>query len=112
MKKVERMLYNHIVSELTGLKENVVSNYEENIDNRKNNPFLLFQTKEINKYMALSRSVDSQLGNRMQRIIFYIARMRYGEECVPNIVEINITNKDAGSIDCILYSVSCDPPYH
>ena len=60
--------------------------------------------------MALGRSVDSQLGNRMQRIIFFFARMRYGTQHVPNIVEINITDRSARNIECVLYSVNCDLP--
>ncbi len=80
------------------------------MENRTANPFLIFNDGNIKKYMALGRSVDSQLGNRLQRIIFFIARMRYSMEHVPNIVEINVMDRAAGIIECVLYSVSCDLP--
>lgn len=102
------LLYNKIFSELSGLAQNVVANFQDNMANRENNPFLVFDNNDIKKYMALGRSVDSQLGNRLQRIIFFIARLRYGIEHVPNIVEINITDRAAKNIECVLYSVSCD----
>ena len=104
------LLYNKMLSELNGLAQNVVANFQDNMSNRENNPFLIFDDTNIKKYMALGRSVDSQLGNRLQRIIFFIARMRYKTEHVPNIVEINITDRAARNIECVLYSVSCDLP--
>ena len=104
------LLYNKILAELNGLSQNVVSNFQDNMKNRENNPFLIFDDTNVKKYMALGRSVDSQLGNRLQRIIFFIARMRYKKEHVPNIVEINITNRAARNIECVLYSISCDLP--
>lgn len=104
------LLYNKMLSELNGLAQKVVANFQDNMANRENNPFLIFDDTNIKKYMALGRSVDSQLGNRLQRIIFFIARMRYKTEHVPNIVEINITDRAARNIECILYSVSCDLP--
>ena len=102
------LLYNKIFSELSGLAQNVVANYQDNMRNRENNPFLVFDDNDTKKYMALGRSVDSQLGNRIQRIIFAISRMRFGMEHVPNIVEINITDRIAKNVECVLYSVSCD----
>lgn len=104
------LLYNKIRDELNGLAQNVVANFQDNMANRENNPFLFFDDINIKKYMALGRSVDSQLGNRLQRIIFFIARMRYKTEYVPNIVEINITDRIARNIECVLYSVNCDLP--
>ena len=99
-----------ISAELNGLTENVIANYQENMQNRANNPFLLFEDPNAKKYMALGRSIDSQLGNRMQRIIFHIARLRYGICHVPNIVEINITDQAARNIECVLYGIRCDLP--
>lgn len=99
-----------INNELTLMSTNVVNNFESNMENREINPFLAFDDINIKKYMALGRSVDSQLGNRLQRIIFFIARMRYKTEHVPNVVEINITDRTARNIECVLYSVSCDLP--
>ena len=104
------LLYNKMLSELNGLAQNVVANFQDNMANRENNPFLIFNDTNIKKYMALGRSVDSQLGNRLQRIIFFIARMRYKTEHVPNVVEINITDRAARNIECVLYSISCDLP--
>lgn len=104
------LLYNKILDELNGLTQNVADNFQGNMLKRENNPFLSFDNKNIRKYMALGRSVDSQLGNRLQRIIFFISRMRYKTEHVPNIVEINIMDHKARNIECILYSVSCDLP--
>ncbi len=104
------MLYNKILGELNGLTQNVVNNFQANMINRESNPFLVFDDTSIKKYMALGRSVDSQLGNRLQRIIFFIARIRYKTEHVPNIVEINITDRAERNIECVLYSVSCDLP--
>ena len=102
------LLYNKIFSELNGLAQNVVANYQDNMTNRENNPFLIFDAVNAQKYMALGRSIDAQLGNRIQRIIFYIARMKYGMEHTPNIVEINIIDHAARNIECVLYSVSFD----
>lgn len=110
MSDVKDLLYNQILSELTGLKTNVIANYEKNMKKRKNNVFLLFSDDNMKKYMALGRSVDSQLGNRIQRISFFITRMRYGIYNVPNIVEINITDEKERNIECVLYSVDFDLP--
>lgn len=104
------LIYSKIFSELNGLAQNVVANFQGNMTNRENNPFLVFGDANAQKYMALGRSIDSQLGNRMQRIIFFFARMRYGTQHVPNIVEINITDRTARNIECVLYSVNCDLP--
>ena len=74
------LLEKYITKELQGLRENVISNFSENIENRKLNPFLCIDNKEIVKYMALGRSLDSQLGNRIQHIILYCTRLKYGME--------------------------------
>ena len=108
--EIKNLLYGKICSELDGLAQNVVANYQANMVNRENNPFLLFENESSKKYMALGRSIDSQLGNRLQRIIFYIARMKYGMAHVPNIVEINIIDQTAKNIECVLYSVDCELP--
>ncbi len=108
--ETKNSLYEVISNELNGLTENVIANYQENMQNRDNNPFLLFEDPNAKKYMALGRSIDSQLGNRMQRIIFHIARLRYGTCHVPNILEINIKDQAARNIECVLYSIRCDLP--
>ncbi len=101
-------LYNFMRLELSLMRESVKNNYADNIKNRKSNVFLAFSDESINKYMALSRSVDSQLGNRMQRIIFYAARLRYGKLNVPNILSIDILNEADRNIRVTVYSVPCD----
>lgn len=97
-----------IDTELSSMVENVASNYESNMEGRQLNPFLHFNNGDITKYMALGRSIDSQLGNRVQRIAFYMARMRYGVEFVPNIVSIKTVDDTEHSVELIMYSVDCD----
>ena len=77
-----------IRAELTGMKNNIYNGAISNLSNRKYNPFHVFseEDKDIVKYMALGRSFDSQLGNRLQRIAMYGARLRYGKENVPNYI--------------------------
>lgn len=101
-------LSNFMYNELVSMKDNIINNYDANIEKRKNNVFLALSDKTMTKYMALGRSVDSQLGNRMQRIIFYAARLKYGNLCVPNIVSINILNEAKGIIKVDVYSVPLD----
>ena len=74
-----------IECQLNEMAKNVVKKYAGNITNRANNPFSLFDGDE-EKYMAVGRSFDSQLGRRLQKIAFYCARYRYGFLNVPNIV--------------------------
>ena len=102
------LLYKFMCTELASMKDSIKSNYVINIENRKNNDFLLISDETMKKYMALGRSVDSQLGNRMQRIIFYVARMRYGILNVPNIVSIDISNEVERNIKVTVYSVPFD----
>lgn len=74
-----------IECQLNEMARNVVKKSAGNITNRANNPFSLFDGDE-EKYMAVGRSLDSQLGTRLQKIAFYCARYRYGFLNVPNIV--------------------------
>lgn len=87
-------LSNFIVDELRLLTKNVANNYNDNIQLRKRNPFLAFENTSTEKFMALGRSIDSQLGNRMQNIIFYLARIRYGASRVPNIINILVNEEN------------------
>ncbi len=105
-----QQLSKFIRKELVQLKENVLGNYAENMKKRTQNPFLSFENRDILKYMALGRSLDSQLGNRMQRIIFYLARKRYGVHATPNLIYINISDAVKREITCTLYSVPFDIP--
>lgn len=79
---------NFINNELSLMGENIVSGSKENLENRQFNLFHGFSNdgRDIVKYMALGRSFDSQLGNRLQRIAMYIARLNFGVENVPNYV--------------------------
>ena len=74
-----------IEEQLNEMARNVVNKSARNIANRAYNPFSLFDGDE-EKYMAVGRSFDSQLGTRLQKIAFYCARYRYGFLNVPNIV--------------------------
>ena len=109
MSKFDKELEEFIQKELEDMCINIATNYKPNIENRKNNPFLCFEDTHANKYMGLGRSIDSQLGNRIQRIIFYIARQRYGLSNVPNIISINYYEKDK-KIICKLFSINIDLP--
>ena len=109
MSKFDKELEEFIQKELEDMCINIATNYKPNIENRKNNPFLCFEDTHANKYMGLARSIDSQLGNRIQRIIFYIARQRYGLSNVPNIISINYYEKDK-KIICKLFSINIDLP--
>lgn len=75
-----------INNELSAMGDNIVAGSNKNLENRQYNIFHGFSRlgKEIVKYMALGRSFDSQLGNRLQRIAMFIARLNYGVENVPN----------------------------
>lgn len=96
--------------ELASMADNVAEHFAENMENRKLNPFLVFEDESIPKYMALGRSLDAQLGNRIQRMLFRITRMRYGTLHVPNLVAIDITDASRRAITCRLYSVPFDLP--
>lgn len=48
-----------MLMELKAMSDNVCDNYEENMGKRGKNPFLPLHNKNIKKYMALGRSVDS-----------------------------------------------------
>lgn len=109
MSKFNNELKKFIQKELEDMCINIDANYMQNIESRKNNPFLCFKDAHANKYMGLGRSIDSQLGNRIQRIIFYIARQRYGLSNVPNIISINYSENDK-KIICKLFSINIDLP--
>ena len=66
-------------------------------------PKLLKQEKASN-YMGLGRSIDSQLGNRMQSIIFYLARLKYGDAKIPNAVLLQV-DEDKRTIQVKSYYV-------
>ena len=96
-------LMRFIKHQLKEMCENIESNFDKNMDARKGNPFLIIDSK-INKCMGLGRSTDSQLGNRMQNIVFYSARLRYGEKAVPNLVLIE-TDREKKTVKCTCFYV-------
>ncbi|SFC56572.1 TdeIII family type II restriction endonuclease [Butyrivibrio sp. YAB3001] len=77
-----------IINELSAMRDSIVEGATDNLANRQYNVFHGFSPagKEIVKYMALGRSFDSQLGNRLQRIAMYISRLNYGVDNVPNFL--------------------------
>ena len=105
--KTKKTLYNFILSELEQLRENVKDNYDANLETRKKNPFLVFKNSNAEKFMGLGRSIDSQLGNRIQNIIYYLSRIRYGKENVPNIVNI-LCNKSSNKVTLETFYIKGD----
>lgn len=88
---MKKQIRNFINNELSSMGDNIITSSSENLDNRKYNLFHCFSDdeKDIVKYMALGRSFDSQLGNRLQRIAMYVARLTFGVENVPNYLFLN-----------------------
>lgn len=103
MTNAKTLLKNFINVQLAEMAENITANFSRIMEARKENPFLIIDEK-INKCMGLGRSTDSQLGNRMQNIVFYAARLNYGDEVVPNIVSITF-DENANEIKCTCYYV-------
>lgn len=93
-----------IEGQLREMARNVARKSAGNIANRAYNPFSLFEGNE-EKYMAVGRSLDSQLGTRLQKIAFYCARHTYGLINVPNIV---VMREDAGKLTVELLSYPLD----
>lgn len=85
----QQKLEEFILTQLQKMGKNIEKSYEKNKTAREHNPFLCF-SPGIDKFMGLGRSIDSQLGNRMQNIIFYLCRLRYGKQAIPNIVALNV----------------------
>ena len=86
MKEQKKNLQNFISYEIISMKQNILEKFEENMKNRMNNFFCTFNNKKIIMYMMLGRSIDSQLGTKLQHIAMYMARERYGFSMVPNLV--------------------------
>lgn len=73
--------------------DNLEKIFDSIVEGRKNNPFLVVD-QNISNYMGLGRSVDSQLGNRLQSIIFYLARLKYGDKHIPNSVVLFVDREN------------------
>lgn len=105
-KKQKDLLKNFMLKQLQGIGKNVSTNYRKNQAARTRNPFLCF-SNNIDKFMGLGRSIDSQLGSRMQNITFYLCRVRYGFSCVPNLIVIN-TNEATSEVEIKLFYTEGD----
>ena len=92
-----------MVGQLGDMAKNVARKSADNIANRAHNPFSLFEGRE-EKYMAVGRSLDSQLGTRLQKIAFYCARYTYGFVNVPNIVVMD-ENTEGLTVETLSYPV-------
>ena len=104
--KKKVLLKKFVLKQIQGIGKNVSVNYRKNQAARTRNPFLCF-SNSIDKFMGLGRSIDSQLGNRMQNITFYLCRIRYGSCCVPNIIVIN-ANEATSEIEMKLFYTEGD----
>ena len=50
------------------------------------NPFLEAISEDVAKNSSLTRSITSKLGNSLQKLARELAKSKYGEELVPDIV--------------------------
>lgn len=76
-----------IKEEFLALIENISSCMETNIENKKHN-FLLHNFSEKTKaHMVFVSCFESQSGNRIEHIARKIAKLRYGEDNVPNVIK-------------------------
>ena len=96
-----------LAHEFKDMTDRIRSGFENNMRQREKNPFLPFKNTAIKKYMALGRSFDSQLGNRIQRIVFFLAREKYGTIGVPNITVLSLDDI-SNSITVTLYTIPLD----
>ena len=92
-----------INTQLSEMAENISTNFSDIMEGRQKNPFLIVD-EQINNCMGLGRSIDSQLGNRMQNIVFYAARLKYEDCIVPNVVSITF-DEDLHKVICTCYYV-------
>ena len=79
---------------LEDIKKTTIDNYSENSVNRKYNVFNCINDQTIRRYMGLGRSFDSKLGNEIQKIAMELARVKYGDINVPNIILINTEDEN------------------
>ena len=103
MPNTKTLLKKFIAVQLSEMAGNITANFTKIMEARKENPFLIIDEK-INKCMGLGRSTDSQLGNRMQSIVFYAARLKYGDNVVPNVVSITL-DENTNKVICTCYYI-------
>lgn len=75
--------------QLSEMAKKIKNIFFKNQNKRENNIFLIFSDKNAKKYMGTGRSFDSQLGTRLQKIAMFVARKKYGEESVPNVITLH-----------------------
>ncbi|WP_295068748.1 TdeIII family type II restriction endonuclease [Ruminococcus sp.] len=102
----ELLLKEYIKQQLEEMAENIKNKKDDNFQKRKNNPFNCFNS-EFSDNMGIGRSVDSQLGNRLQRIALFLSRLRFGVINVPNNIYLNI-NRYSGQIHVKTFSIFKD----
>lgn len=83
-----------VIDCLEDIKKTTIDNYSENSVNRKYNVFNCINDQTIRRYMGLGRSFDSKLGNEIQKIAMKLARVKYGDINVPNIILINTEDEN------------------
>jgi len=107
--ETHKRLKDFLFQEFCAMRDNICNNYGKNVESRKENPFLPILDRNANKYMALSRSIDSQLGNRLQRIIFYLAREKHTNIGVPNVIHLRYDDQN-NEMNLTLYSAPIHLP--
>lgn len=78
-----------VLERLKHLKTKTIKSYKTKWKKRRNNIFNCIEDITIEKYMGLGRSFDSRLGNELQKIAMKLARVKYDDINVPNIIFIN-----------------------
>lgn len=92
-KKLEEF-WEFVLERLKDVKTTTIKNYEKNWKNRRNNIFNCIEDSTIDKYMGLGRSFDSKLGTEIQKIAMKLARVKYEDINVPNIILINTIDEE------------------
>lgn len=84
---IKAELAEFIKKELTDMVCGITKTLGKNVLGRQNNVFHNFaENSLLERYMAVGRSFDSQLGNRLQRIALFLVRKKFGIEAAPNYV--------------------------
>lgn len=80
-----------ISSRFSKMLSNVEKNFEKNVKQRKNNFFIheAEGIRDIAPHMALTRSLESAMGNAVEDCAREIARLTFGKDNVPPIINPN-----------------------
>lgn len=103
--KLKKEYIDFIKKQLAEMAEKVNKVFLKNQEKRENNVFLIFSDENAKKYMGVGRSIDSQLGTRLQKIAMFVARKKYGIKSVPNIITL-YGSGDAINVSMISYPFS------